>query len=180
MIKDVVIKIPLVSQHQDVKDKKWKKYSCAVCSIKMMMAFGNKRHVDIDIGKLIEEARKMGGYLDGIGWRHKTITDLAKKYGHKLSFIKKFPKASLEKSKWLKKLEKNIVKGKPVMASVYYKMNKKNGGHVVVVNGVRKNGKIVIGYHIQDPDHHFRGNNYYISKDKFLLGWRGGMIYFKK
>ena len=136
--------------------------------------------IEIDINVLVDEARKMGGYFEGVGWKHKTIVDLAKKYGHKLSFIKKFPKTITEKSKWLKKLEKNIVQGKPVMASIYYKLSKKNGGHVVVVNGVRKNGKIVIGYHIQDPDSHFRGNNYYISKDEFLLGWRGGMIYFKK
>lgn len=180
MIKDIVLTIPLVSQHKDVKDKKWSKKACAVCSTKMMMTFGNKKHLDLEIGELINEAKKMGGYLEGIGWRHKTIVDLAKKYGHKLKFVEKFPKTSLEKSKWLKKLETSISKGKPVMASVHYKMSKKNGGHVVVVNGIRKDGKVVIGYHIQDPDHTFKGNNYYISKDKFMLGWRGGMIYFAK
>ncbi len=180
MVKDIVITIPLVDQSKDVKDRKWKKESCAICSMKMMMGFSNKRHIEIDIGQLINEAKKLDGYLEGIGWKHKTITDLAKNYGHKFSFIKKFPRTHLEKSKWLKKLEKNIVKGKPVMASLYYKLSKKNGGHVVVVNGVRKNGKIVLGYHIQDPDRNFKGNNYYLSKNKFLLGWRGGMIYFSK
>lgn len=178
MVKDIVISVPLVDQNKDVKDKKWKKKSCAICSAKMMIGFSNKKHLEVDIGELIEEARKLGGYLEGIGWRHKAISRLAKKYGAKLGFIKKFPKTIEEKSKWLKKLENGIMKGKPAMASVYYKLNKKNGGHVVMVNGVRKDGKIVLGYHIQDPDSRFKGNNYYISKDKFILGWRGGMIYF--
>lgn len=180
MIKDIIITIPLVDQLRDVKDKEWKKNSCAICSMKMVMGFSNKKHTEIDIGQLIYEAKKLGGYLDGIGWRHKTISGLAKKYGVKLNFIEKFPKILKEKSKWLKKLEKSIISGRPVMASVHYKLNKKNGGHMVVVNGVRKKGKIILGYHIQDPDSRFLGNNYYLSRGKFLLGWRGGMLYFSK
>lgn len=180
MIRDMVIKIPLVDQFKDVKDKKWKKNSCAICSMKMMMVFSNKKHLEIDIGRLIHETKKLGGYLDGIGWRHKTISVMAKKYGIRLKFIKKFPKTVKEKSKWLKKLEDGIINGKPAMVSVYYKLDKKNGGHMVVVNGIRKNGKLTLGYHLQDPDSRFLGNNYYLSKDKFLLGWRGGMIYFSK
>lgn len=180
MVKDIVIKIPLVSQERDVKDKKWKKKSCAICSMKMMIGFSNHKHLDIELGQLINEAIKLGGYLKGIGWKHKTVSDLAKKYGHKLNFIKKFPKTIQEKSKWLKKLENRIIGGKPVMVSIYYKLNKKNGSHIVVVNGVRKNGKLTLGYHIQDPDDRFKGHNYFISKDEFLLGWRGGMIYFSK
>jgi hypothetical protein len=178
MIKDVVLTIPLVSQSRDVKDKKWSKKSCAICSMKMLIGFSNRKHLNIEIGQFIEEAIKMGGYLEGIGWKHKAITDLSKKYGTKLKFIKKFPKTIKEKTKWLKKLEAGIVGGKPAMVSVHYRLNKKNRGHVVVVNGIKKDGKIVLGYHIQDSDDRFRGNNYYVSKDKFLLGWRGGMIYF--
>lgn len=178
MIKDLVITIPKVDQHKDVKDKKWSKKSCAVCSIKMMIGFANKKHLDIEIGQLISEAVKMGGYLENVGWKHKTIVDLAKKYGIKTSFVKKFPQTVEEKSKWLSRLEAGLAKGKPAMVSMYYKLNKKKGGHMVVVNGIRKNGKIVVGYHIQDPDSRFKSNNYFISKDKFLLGWRGGMIYF--
>lgn len=180
MIKDIILTIPLVSQSRDIKDKKWSKKACAICSMKMVMGFSNKKHLEVEVGQLIEEALKIDGYLRGIGWKHKSISNLAKKYGLKLGFIKKFPKTIEGKSKWLKKLEDGIINGKPVMASVYYKLNKKNGGHVVVVNGIRKNGKIILGYHIQDPDDRFRGNNYYISKDKFLLGWRGGMIWLSK
>lgn len=180
MIKDFVITIPLVSQHKDVKEEKWRRNSCAVCSTKMMMTFGNRKHAEIDLGLLIEEAKKMGGYIEGIGWKHSTISDLAKKYGHSLKFIHKFPKTKIEKKKWLGFLEKNVLNGKPAMVSINYKLKKKNGGHIVVVNGVRQKGKIVLGYHIQDPDHRFGGNNYFVSKNKFSLGWKGGMIYFAK
>lgn len=179
MIKDIVLTVPLVDQLKDVKDKKWKDKSCAICSMKIMMGFNDEKHLDIGIGQLINKAMKMGGYLRGIGWKHRTIIDLAKKYKIKLGFIKKFPKTAEEKAGWLKKLEKGIINGKPAMVSVYYKLNKKNGGHLVVVNGILKKGKIILGYHVQDPDSRFRSNNYYISKNKFLLGWRGGMIYFR-
>src|SRR3989344_2971406 len=117
MIKDIVLTIPLVDQSRDVKDKEWKKKSCAICSVKMVIGFNNKRHLDLNIGQLIHEAREMGGYLDGIGWKHKTITDLARKYGVKFNFIKKFPKTLKEKSGWLKKLEKSVIDGKPAMVS---------------------------------------------------------------
>lgn len=180
MIKDVILTIPLVDQFKDNKDKKWKKKSCAICSAKMLIVFSNKNLAEIEIGQLINEAVKMGGYLEDIGWKHKTITDLAKKYGVKLKFIKKFPKTVKEKTRWLNKLGKSINNGKPVAVSIYHKLNKNNGGHMVVVNGVRRKNKVVIGYHIQDPDKSFGGNNYYLSKDKFLLGWRGGMIYFSR
>ena len=180
MIRDIVITIPLVDQRIDVKDKKWNKKSCAICSTKMIMGFSNKKHIEINIDQLIDEAKKLGGYLEGIGWRHKTISNLAKKYGANLNFIERFPKTLKEKSQWLKKLEEGIINGKPAMASIYYKLNKKNGGHMVVINGIRKDGKLTLGYHIQDPDSRFLGNNYYLSKNKFLLGWRGGMIYFSK
>lgn len=180
MVKDIVLTIPLVDQLRDIKDKKWQKRSCAICSMKMMMAFSNKKHIEITIGQLLNEAIKMGGYLKDIGWKHKTITELAKKYGIKLDFIKKFPKTSKEKSGWLNKLEKSIINGKPTMVSISHKLNKKNDGHVVVVNGIRKKGKLTLGYHVQDPDNRFKSNNYFISKNKFLLGWRGGMIYFSR
>ena len=180
MIKDIKITIPLVSQAKDVKDKKWKKRSCAICSMKMVLGFSNKKHLDIELGQLIDEAHKLGGYLEGIGWKHRTVSELAKRYGLKLGFIKKFPKTIKEKSKWLKEMEEGIAKGKPVMASIYYKLSRKNGGHIVVINGIRKNGKLTLGYHVQDPDDRFKGHNYFITKDEFLLGWRGGMIYFSK
>lgn len=179
MIKDILINIPLVDQLKDVKDKKWKKKSCTICSVKMMIGFNNKKYLKVDVGELINEAIKLDGYLEGIGWKHKTISKLAKKYSIKLDFIKKFPKNFKEKSRWLRKIEDGIIEGKPSMVSVYYKFNRKNGGHIVLINGIKKNGKIVLGYHIQDPDSRFKGNNYYISKDKFLLGWRGGMLWLK-
>src|SRR3989344_5089270 len=103
-----------------------------------------------------------------------------KSMGSSLILLKNFPRLSKKNPSGLKKLENSIVGGKPVMVSLHYKLSKKNGGHVVVVNGVRKNGKIILGYHIQDPDKNFQGNNYYLSKDKFLIGWRGGVLYFSK
>src|SRR5207245_2816137 len=106
---------------------KWKKKACAICSMKMMLGFNNKKISEIDVDQLIKEAYELGGYLENIGWKHKTIVELAKKYGFKLNFIKIFPQTIKDKSKWLKKLENGIMKGRPAMVSIYYKLSKKNG-----------------------------------------------------
>lgn len=180
MIKDIVIKIPLVDQRKHTKSKKWAGKSCAICSVKMLMTFDNGEHIDVPVMTLVNEARKMGGYLKGIGWRHHSLVKLAENYGLKLNFVKKFFKTEREKFKGLKIIEKNILKGKPVAVSLFYKLNPKKGGHVVVINGLKKKEELVLGYHIQDPDSKFRGNNYFLDKKEFTAGWRGGMIYLAK
>lgn len=194
MIKEVLIQLPVVNQRKDAGDKKWASRSCAICSLKMMLDFfHNKKsrgdHVALlkheknttsqtgPVTALIKKGLERDGYIENIGWKHRALVDVADEYGFNLTFFKRFPKTRREKLRKLNVIQRQVIKGNPVIVSVFYKFNSKNGGHMVLIRGVRKRGGKTIGYHIQDPDSNFRGHNYYVSKNVFLKNWRGGLIY---
>ena len=90
MTKDSIIKIPLVSQTEDTKNKKWVSRTCAICSLKMVMAWKNKKLEKIPVMVLVKKELRMDGYLEGVGWKHKALVELAGRYGVKMSFVEKF------------------------------------------------------------------------------------------
>lgn len=177
MTKDYIINISLVNQRKDTKDKNWAHKTCAICSLKMVLSWNNKKLDKLSVMRLVREGLKFDGYLENIGWKHKALVDIALKYNLRLHFLKKFPKTNSEKLAKLKLIDRQILKGIPVIVSIFYKLDSKNGGHMVLIHGLKKKDDKVIGYHIQDPDPNFKGHNYYLSKNIFLNGWRGGLVY---
>ena len=177
MNKDILISVPLVDQFKDTEDVKWKRCACGICAVKMLMSFKKSRISSVPVMKLIKKAVLMGGYIKDIGWSHRSLVELASQYGIKLSFQKKFPKTRADKVRKLMFVDRSIERGKPVVISVHHFFRSSNGGHLVVVNGLREKGVNIIGYHIQDPDKRFKGNNYFVTKAQLLKGWRGGLIY---
>lgn len=181
MIKNIKINLSIVNQRRDTRflngrlNEGWAYRTCAICSLKMVLSWHNEKYQKIPITKLVNQGLKLDGYIEGVGWRHQTVVDLARLYG--LNLKRKFCKTKISKLRGLGIINKKIEKGLPVMLSIFYKLNKNNGGHIVVVNGIKKSSCRVIGYHIQDPDHRFRGNNYYITKSQLIDNWRGGVIY---
>ena len=173
MVKDFIIKLPLVNQRKETKNKKWAHRTCAICSLKMVMAWKNKKLEKIPVMTLVKEGLKVDGYLKGIGWKHQVIVDLAKKYGVKMGFVKNFFKSKAQKKNGLVFINKKLTSRKPVLASMLYRVD----GHVIVVNGFRKNLSRVTGYFIQDPDPGLRGSNYFLSTKEFTAYWRGGLIH---
>ncbi|MBI2674455.1 MAG: C39 family peptidase [Candidatus Yanofskybacteria bacterium] len=185
MTKDILINLPLVNQKTDTEDKKWADNTCGVCAVKMLLGYFNPKYAKLKIMDLVREGVKKDGYDKRTGWRHDALAALAGGYGLKMDYQRKFLKKPAERKTGLAFIEKNIKNKKPVIASVYYNFNPRNGGHLVVVRGVRMarspakraSGR-VLGYHIQDP-HPFRhfGHNYFVTKKEFLAGWRGGMLW---
>ena len=173
MTKDFIIKTPLVDQRKETKNKKWAHRTCAICSLKMVMAWKNKKFEKMPVMKLVRQGLAMDGYLKGIGWKHQGIVDLAKTHGLQMGFVKKFFKTEAEKKKGLVFINKKLASEKPVLASMLYRTD----GHIVVINGLRKNSNRITGYFIQDPDPQFKGNNYFLSVKEFLTYWRGGLIF---
>lgn len=179
MTKDITIKLPLVSQFKETKNAKWKHYTCGICAIKMLMSFKKPENIKISVMEMVKKTLSKNGYIESVGWRHSALVWLASQYGVKLNFQKLFPKTKKDKTRGLKFIERNIKNLKPVIVSVFRELNPKNGGHLVVINGTRSNTRGIAGYYIQDPDHRFKGNNYFVTKKEFLNGWRGGMIWLK-
>lgn len=177
MFKDIVIDLPLVDQKTDTEDKKWAHRTCAICSLKMVMAWKNKKFEKMPVVILVNEGLKIDGYLEEVGWKHKALVDLAGQHGVRMSFVEKFFRTKTQKTKGLGMVNKKLAVGEPVLVSVFYKFKKGNGGHVVVLHGLRKNKNRVTGYFIQDPEPGFRGANYFVPKAEFSANWRGGLIY---
>ena len=172
-----MIKIPLVSQTEDTKNKKWVSRTCAICSLKMLLSWKDKKAAKLPVMKLVKEALALDGYINEIGWKHKVIVALAGRHGLKMSFAKKFFVTKSRKEKGLALINKKLKARKPVLISVFHKFDRKNGGHIVVVNGLRKSGNKVVGYFIQDPHPEFKGHNYFVSKKRLTDNWRGGLIF---
>ncbi|MBI2064132.1 MAG: hypothetical protein HYT66_00225 [Candidatus Yanofskybacteria bacterium] len=177
MNKDLIIKIPLVSHTKDTGNKEWASRSCAICALKMVMGWKKPGLMDIPVMKLVKNGLEAGGYLKEVGWKHKVLVDIAGRYGVGMAFIEKFFRTKTQKTKGLGMINKKLAAGEPVLVSVFYKFNKDNGGHIVVLNGLRKNKNRITGYFIQDPEPGFRGANYFVSKEEFSDNWRGGLIY---
>jgi len=177
MVRDFIIELPLVDQRKETKNKKWAHRTCAICSLKMVMAWKNKKLGKVPVMELVNKGLEMDGYINNIGWKHKALVDIAGRYGVEISFIEKFFRTKTQKTKGLGMINKKLAAGEPVLVSVFYKFKKKNGGHIVVLNGLRKDRNRVMGYFTQDPDAKFKGSNYFLSTKEFRAYWRGGLIY---
>lgn len=171
--KKIVIDVPVYDQWKDAENDEWTYRSCSICALKTILVFKDKENGDLTIMSLIKEGLGLDGYAQGIGWKHQGLVDIARKHGVELKFQKHFF-AGDDKLKGLDFINKNILKGHPVMASI---MNRsKDGGHMIVVHGFEDKGSDDIGYFILDPDSRGR-NRYSLSRSEFLSVWRGGLIW---
>jgi len=191
-MKEIKIPIKLVDQNkatlkldQDNKesneiDKNWARKSCAICSLKMVLSLYNKNTKDIPVMTLVNEGLSIDGFIEGIGWKHGAIIKLARNHGIKM--YRMFCRKPSYRKNGLNVLNFNLINESPIMASIYYNLDKSKGGHVIVVNGCKIDSKNrIIGYYITDPDGiNKKGNKYYLTRDEFNNNWRGGLLYFKK
>lgn len=180
MTKDTIIQLPLINQLTDTKNNDWKDQSCGICSLQMLISFKQPKIADIPVMELLERCLVLSGYVKDVGWKHVSLVELAKEYDVSAEYQKLFYGRDKTKEEGLKFINKKIKSGQPIMASIYYGFNPAKGGHLVIVNGYRREGKNIIGYHIQDPYPGKRGNNYFVSRDEFLAGWRGGLIWLEE
>ncbi len=173
-----MINVPLVDQIRETGDKDWAERSCAICSLKMMMAFKDPKFMSKPVMELVKEGLAIDGHTSKYGWKHRALADLAGRYGIKIKFQEKFFYTPSEKEEGMAIIDKNLGRGLPVMVSVFKELNPENGGHIVLINGLNE-GNGNPGYNIQDPDHRFRGNNYFLGKEEFKKAWRGGLLWFE-
>ena len=127
--------------------------------------------------ELLREALAEDSYLENIGWRHWGIVKVAEEHGLKLKYAEKFFYTPEEKEVGAGIINANLENSRPVIVSVFHHLNPAKGGHMVVVHGLQEFNGAIIGYYIQDPDASFRGHNYFLTKEEFFAGWRGGLIY---
>ncbi len=165
--------VPAYSQHVDVKNRFWQPRSCGVVALKMILDFwhreeGAVRRAPPTTPALIRLTHNRGAYIRNVGWSHRGLAMVAKRFGlagrncdwAKFPPLRAFPK-----------LKRELRRG-PVLASIYRGLRPNHHGHLVVVTGIRK-GVV----HYLDPDSKTRaGIARRASVKKFLNGWKRRII----
>ena len=175
-MRDLKIDVPLCDQFDTAHDTAWAHRMCAICSLWMLLKYHDLAF-NMSAMSLLQQALVEDSYLENIGWRHWGIVKVAEENGLKLKYAEKFFYTLEEKEIGTTIIATNLKNHHPVIVSVFHHLNPAKGGHMVVIHGLQEFNDVAIGYYIQDPDASFRGHNYFLTKEEFFAGWRGGLIY---
>lgn len=161
--------VPAYSQYLDVKNRAWRRRSCGIVALKMLMDHYKPRHAARrTLPRLIARGQHAGAYIRNVGWSHRGLAHLAGRYGFRgknYDWWKRSPRLAL------KALNIHLKKG-PVLASIYRNLRPNAHGHLVVVTEVKRG---VVRYH--DPDSPTRhGIMRRAPLNKFLAGWKRRII----
>jgi uncharacterized protein YvpB len=165
-----IIEVPHFVQFYNIDDDGWQGRSCGIASLAMILDFYGKK---VDLNELVEKALKKGGYIEGTGWKHQAIVELAVDYGFK-SFRTEDEK--------VENLVDSLNKNEPVIISIHKNFDPKNGGHLAVLCGyfaTEDDG--IEGFYVNDPiGPQYKHKYQLIGHDKFMEGWKRRAIYVKK
>ena len=171
-MKEILIKLQICNQHDMEHDSQWAYRICAICSLWMLLKFHDPEF-NVSVMDLVNRGLAKDGYIEGIGWKHAVIVELAKDFGLELQYAKRFFYTPEEKESGLSIINRNLENGQPVLVSVH----RFKDSHMLVVRGYKKFEGKILGYYIQDSDGREHGHSYFLTKTEFLSSWRGGLIY---
>ena len=173
--RDIKIPIIIIDQNKAIGNTSWARRICAICSLKMVLNYFDKKTAAASITRLVKEGLKNDGYLVGVGWKHKALVKLARNRG--IALRRLFAKTPAYRARGLALIRYNISHHAPVIVSMRSLRNTR-GGHIVVIHGIKIDTKnTVAGYYIADPDGRGKGNRYFLSREQFAALWRGGLLY---
>jgi len=164
-----------LSQYLHIKNKKWRKRSCGIICLAMLLGYFNKKRSPDRLLKtglkltFFYKRKKYLAYAPAFGWTHWGLVRLAKKSNlngavYDWSTDNDWCKKSSKKTAFNKVID--LLKKQPVIVSMRKTFNKK-GAHLVVLTGY-DNKKIFYN----DPDHKLQSySGSHISKTNFLRNW---------
>ena len=166
----MIFKVPPNSQLADIKNAYWKKRSCGVVALKMVLAYERKSSDVIipSLQALLEKGISIRAFTTKNGWSHCGLTKLARVYGFRGKNFDWFKKSDVYA---FKKMLFYLAKG-PLIISIHKNFNSHDVGHLIVLTGF-ENSKIFYN----DPYSKIRSNvPKIISVRKFLKGWKRRII----
>jgi ABC-type bacteriocin/lantibiotic exporter with double-glycine peptidase domain len=165
----MIHQVPAYSQFLDVKEKNWRRRSCGIVSLKMVMAYWQAETASI--AALIRTGRRLKAYTEKSGWTHKGLVRIAKKYGFD---GQNFDWAEESSEKAFREMKRWLKLG-PVIASVRRDLVPEGTGHLIVVTGI--DGRRVF---YNDPDSKTRKHLVRkIAIKRFVGGWKKRIIVIK-
>lgn len=156
----MILKVPYYSQIKDTQNPKWKKDSCGIAALKMVLDFHQPTNLSID--ELYQKGLDINGYLKNVGWYHHSLAQLAKRFGHQaITRSWNISKESLEHLKQrgfsekdieivetqqleegIMTLKNELTNGHPVIVSIPKGYVEGGSGHLVTLIGFDENGFI--------------------------------------
>lgn len=165
-------KEPVYISQFDLTDRYWRKRACGIVGLEMVLktVYGGK--FSKSTKELIEEGLELDGYdiKNDIGWYHKALVELAKKYGLE---SKRLEHVSPQK------VVKFLQDGYYVLASI----KSSSGGHLLLIYGFKVDGKgNLAGFWLHDSGRIVAGGGKgkYLSLDSFAERSKGRIILFRK
>jgi ABC-type bacteriocin/lantibiotic exporter with double-glycine peptidase domain len=158
--------IPL-SQFLDVKKRGWKNKSCGIVSLAMVLNWWIP-NFNLSCDELLDLALKENAYLKGVGWKHKELALLVKKFNLR---GKNFDWFYEDNEKAFKKFL-NFLKRGPVIVSIYKNFKNSEGGHLIVALKVDKSFVYFLEPKAKKREKIFQK----VSIQKFKNGWKRRII----
>ena len=161
--------VPAYSQYLDVKNRAWKRRSCGIVALKMVMDHYEPRRAAVrSLPRLTKRGVQMHAYVKNVGWSHRGLAQVAAHYGFR---GRNYDWRNETAARAFARLHKHLKSG-PVLASIYKNLKSNAHGHLVVVTGFR-NGAV----HYHDPASHTRRSiARRASLARFLKGWKRRII----
>lgn len=155
------------SQYDSEIPEEWKKRSCGIVALRM--ALSQKRENDIQSSwGLVQEGVSSGAYMEGVGWKHAGLVDLAKKHGAQ-AFRREFRSWFLKTFYFLAEQHLVMSLKRGVVPIVSLTVPDKNDTHLVPLIGYDETGFI---YHEPAAHTSEEGGAKHISYADFKKRWR--------
>ena len=155
------------SQYDSEIPEEWKKRSCGIVALRM--ALSQKRENDIQSSwGLVQEGVSSGAYIEGVGWKHAGLVDLAKKHGAQ-AFRREFRSWFLKTFYFLAEQHLVMSLKRGVVPIVSLTVPDKNDTHLVPLIGYNETGFI---YHEPAAYTSEEGSEKHISYADFKKRWR--------
>lgn len=184
------LEVPYVSQHNDVSDEKWKRHSCPIVCVYMVLKFMKEEDDKIEIPEAVDDLIYEGFELRGTGdygWTHDSLVWLLHNHGVS-AYREEFKSiddstASRFRDIGIEKIKKSIESGFPVVVSGIKGWNEEKKFHTFLFTGLAEGkSKNIEGFYYHDPDSYSEkdGAHQYIPLDLFKEKWRKMAIFVYK
>lgn len=151
--------VPFYSQFADISRPEWRKISCGIASIAMLIDFYTDA---VPADTLLAAGIARGAYIQNAGWSHQGLIDLAADYDLTGATVGLADRSMADA---FAALEQAVAEG-PVIASVHYTFTPTNPiPHLVVITGV-SDGVV----HYNDPAEETGGGT--VSIEQFQSSWK--------
>jgi predicted double-glycine peptidase len=156
--------VPFYSQFTDVSAPEWKKVSCGIASLAMVMDYYGKKDTSVD--SLLAEGIDAGAYLTSAGWTYAGLIGVSRQHAMD---GESYDLAGVAMPTAFTSFEKTVQEG-PTIASVHYTFEPTNPiPHLVVVTAIA-NGYV----YYNDPADTAGGGK--ITIEKFQGAWKKRFI----